>query len=52
MIFLPGSLIAGVMGMNFKAELLTHASLFWFVVAGIALICVTTVVLAKVQGWV
>lgn len=49
-IFLPGSLVAGVMGMNFKAKIFTHASLFWFVVAGIALIGVTTVAFAKVRA--
>jgi Mg2+ and Co2+ transporter CorA len=29
-ILLPGSLLAGVMGMNFKAPLFPHTFLFWW----------------------
>ena len=32
-IFLPGALIAGIMGMNFKPGLFTHPALFWVTVA-------------------
>ena len=31
-ILLPGALLAGVMGMNFKVGLFEHASIFWVVV--------------------
>ena len=37
-ILLPGALIAGVMGMNFKVGLFDNPILFWFVVAAIAAI--------------
>ena len=32
-ILLPGTLVAGVLGMNFKVPLFTHPELFWVVVA-------------------
>lgn len=51
-IFLPGALIAGVMGMNFKVGLFTHPALFWVVVAAILAIGAVTVALAKVRSWV
>jgi magnesium transporter len=51
-IFLPGALIAGVMGMNFKVGLFQHNELFWAVVALIAAIGIVTVVVAKVRNWV
>ena len=51
-IFLPGALIAGVMGMNFEVGLFGHAALFWAVVLVIVLIGVATVVVARVRRWV
>jgi magnesium transporter len=51
-ICLPGALVAGVMGMNFKVGLFQHTELFWGVVALIALIGILTVVVAKARHWV
>ncbi len=51
-VFLPGSLIAGILGMNFKPGLFTHAFLFWFVVGFIATMIATAVVAARRRGWV
>ena len=51
-IFLPGALLAGIMGMNFKPGLFTHPLLFWVTVAVILAIAVTTVVVAKARRWI
>ena len=51
-VFLPGALIAGIMGMNFKPALFTHPELFWVTVAIIASIAVTTLVVARMRRWV
>ena len=50
--FLPGALIAGIMGMNFKPALFTHPWLFWVMIAAIVSIAATTVVVAKVRHWI
>ena len=51
-IFLPGALIAGVMGMNFKVGLFTHPALFWATIAVIVSIAVVTIVAAKARDWI
>jgi magnesium transporter len=51
-ILLPGALIAGVMGMNFKVGLFDNPSLFWVVVAAIAAIAPVAIVLAKRWDWI
>ena len=51
-IFLPGALIAGIMGMNFKPSLFTHPLLFWATIAVIISIGVVTIVAAKERDWI
>jgi Mg2+ and Co2+ transporter CorA len=51
-ILLPGALIAGVMGMNFKVGLFDDSSLFWVVLAVIVLIAPITIGLAKLWRWI
>ena len=51
-IFLPGALLAGIMGMNFKPGLFTRPFLFWVTIAFIISIAVTTIVVAKVRQWI
>lgn len=51
-ILLPGALIAGVMGMNFKVGLFDEARLFWAVVAVIVLIAPFTLGAAKQRDWI
>ena len=51
-ILLPGALLAGVMGMNFKVGLFTHAALFWVVLALIAAIAAITLVVARLRHWI
>ena len=51
-ILLPGALIAGVMGMNFKVGLFDEPVLFWVVVALIVAIAPVTITLAKRWRWI
>lgn len=51
-ILLPGSLLAGVLGMNFKVPLFQHAFLFWLVIATIVSVAVVTVTVARLRRWI
>ena len=51
-ILLPGALLAGVMGMNFKVGLFDNESLFWVVVAAIVAVAPLTIGVAKMRDWV
>jgi len=51
-LLLPGALIAGVMGMNFRVGLFEHTSLFWVTVAVIFGIALVTLVTARVRHWI
>jgi magnesium transporter len=51
-ILLPGALLAGVMGMNFKVGLFDNASLFWVVIAVIATVAPLTIGVAKLRDWI
>jgi magnesium transporter len=51
-ILLPGALIAGIMGMNFKVGLFDETALFWVVVAVIAAIAPITIGLARRWDWI
>jgi magnesium transporter len=51
-ILLPGALIAGVMGMNFKVGLFDETVLFWVVVAVIVAIAPVTIFAAKQRAWI
>ena len=51
-ILLPGALVAGVMGMNFKVGLFDHPQFFWAVVAAIVLVAPITLAAAKHRDWI
>ena len=51
-ILLPGALIAGVMGMNFKVGLFDASWLFYVVLAVIVLVAPVTVGFAKLRHWI
>jgi magnesium transporter len=51
-ILLPGALIAGVMGMNFKVGLFDEKVLFWVVLAVIVAIAPLTLAIAKRRDWI
>jgi magnesium transporter len=51
-ILLPGALIAGVMGMNFKVGLFDQTVLFWIVLGVIVAIAPLTIFAAKQRAWI
>jgi magnesium transporter len=51
-ILLPGALLAGVMGMNFKVGLFERPSLFWVVLALIVAVAPLTLGIAKLRDWI
>jgi magnesium transporter len=51
-ILLPGALLAGVMGMNFKVGLFNTTWLFWVLVAAIVAIAPLTFGIAKQRRWI
>jgi magnesium transporter len=51
-LLLPGALIAGILGMNFKVGLFAHAELFWVTIAVIAGIFLATVGIARAKSWI
>lgn len=51
-LLLPGSLIAGVLGMNFRVGIFEHAWLFWIVLAGIAALVLGTLAAARARRWI
>ena len=52
MLLLPGALIAGVLGMNFRVGFFSHAWLFWVVLVGIAALAVATLAAARARDWI
>ena len=51
-LLLPGALLAGILGMNFKVPLFQHTFLFWVVIALIVGIALVTVIVAKLRRWI
>jgi magnesium transporter len=52
LLFLPGALIAGVLGMNFKVALFDTGWYFWVVCAGIVALGSATLVFARAREWI
>lgn len=51
-VLLPGSVVAGVMGMNFKVGLFDHPGTFWVVVLTIAAFAPATLLVARARRWI
>jgi magnesium/cobalt transport protein CorA len=51
-LLLPGALIAGVMGMNFRLGLFEHEWVFWVVIAAMLAIAAATLVLGRLRRWI
>jgi magnesium transporter len=51
-ILLPGALLAGVMGMNFKVGLFEVSWLYYVVLAVIVTIAIVTIGIAKLRAWI
>lgn len=52
LLFLPGALIAGVLGMNFQIGLFETGWYFWVVCAGIVALGSATLVFARAREWI
>jgi magnesium transporter len=52
LLFLPGALIAGVLGMNFKVGLFDTGWYFWVVCAGIVGLAAATLAVARTRRWI
>jgi magnesium transporter len=50
-LILPGALLAGVMGMNFRLGVFDHAVYFWVVVAAMVAFAAGTLVVARMRDW-
>ena len=50
-ILLPGVVLAGIMGMNFKVGLFENPDLFWVVIGFMVLTAVVTLLVARWRGW-
>jgi magnesium transporter len=51
-LLLPGALIAGILGMNFKVGLFTHPELFWVALFAILGIAAVTLAVARTRSWI
>jgi magnesium transporter len=51
-ILLPASILAGIMGMNFRVGFFDNAGYFWVVLAIMAAIAVGTLIVARIKGWI
>ena len=51
-ILLPATVLAGIMGMNFKVGLFGQAWLFWAVIAAMLLIAAFVLAIARVREWI
>jgi magnesium transporter len=51
-LILPGTLLAGIMGMNFKLGLFANALYYWIVLAAILLIALATLAVARMRDWI
>ena len=52
LLFLPGALVAGLLGMNFEVSIFETAWLFWVVCAAVVVMGATTLVFARIRRWV
>jgi len=50
-ILLPSAVLAGVMGMNFRVGLFENPDVFWLVIGVMAVMAVSTLLVARWRGW-
>lgn len=51
-LILPGTLIAGVMGMNFKLGIFETAAYFWLVLVAMLVVALVTLAIARMRDWI
>ena len=52
MLFLPGALVAGILGMNFSVSFFAYDVLFWVVLAAIFVMMGSVFVAARLREWI
>ena len=52
MLFLPGALVAGILGMNFRLGFFAYDALFWVVLAAIVGMMAAVVLAARARDWI
>jgi magnesium transporter len=52
LLLLPGTLVAGVLGMNFKVGIFDHPGLFWAALALIVAVALGTLLLVRQRRWI
>jgi magnesium transporter len=52
LLLLPGTLLAGVLGMNFKVGIFDHPDLFWVALVSIAFVALGTLLLVRQRRWI
>jgi magnesium transporter len=52
MLFLPGALVAGILGMNFRLGFFEHDALFWVVLGAIFAMMCAVFVAARAREWI
>ena len=50
-VLLPAVVLAGIMGMNFKLGFFENATNFWLVIAGMAVLAISILALARARRW-
>lgn len=51
-LLLPGALLAGILGMNFKVGLFDHPDYFWVALAAMAAIAAVTLLVVRARHWI
>ena len=51
-LILPGTLLAGILGMNFKVGIFEHDAYFWVALATIVSVALVTLLAARVRHWI
>jgi len=51
-LILPGTLLAGVMGMNFQLGVFDDSLYFWVVIVAMIAIAFATLVVARMRDWI
>jgi magnesium transporter len=52
LLLLPGTLVAGVLGMNFNVGIFDHPGLFWAALALIVAVALGTLLLVRQRRWI
>jgi len=52
LLLLPGTLLAGVLGMNFKVGIFQHPDLFWVALGVMGAIALATLAVVRSRHWI